>query len=77
MQLVWFTPTDLGLLLLDKEDDETGEHEPDPDDKDEGNKLAQAHFNVHLRPATRNDKLTQDDELFSNATVDHNFADKN
>ena len=74
---MWLTLTDLGLLLLDKEDDETGEHEPDPDDKDEGNKLAQAYFNVHLRPATRNDQGQSRQKTVLNATLYHNLPDKN
>ena len=57
--------TDLGLPLLDKENDETGEHETNPNDKNESNGLAQTYFNVHLLAVMRNDKVTQDDELFT------------
>ena len=38
----------LGLPLLDREDDETGEQEPNADDENESNGLAQAKINVHL-----------------------------
>ena len=57
--------TDLGLPLLDKEDDETGKHETGPDDKNESSGQAHSYFIVHLLAVTRNDMVTQDDEFFA------------